>query len=125
MAQKFINQGVGQLHGFWYFEAERSFRQAAAMDPDCATAYWGMAMANYNNAKRGKGFIKEAMDRRDKASDREKMYIEALSKYLNAETIPSAKDKKRKEDYLAALEEIAIKYPEDHRSQSVFGTADL
>src|SRR5262245_6419154 len=26
-AQKFFDQGVGQLHGFWYFEAERSFRQ--------------------------------------------------------------------------------------------------
>ena len=30
MAQRFITQGVAQLHGFWYFEAERSFRQAAA-----------------------------------------------------------------------------------------------
>src|SRR4051812_33674655 len=28
LAQKFIDQGVGQLHGFWHFEAERSFRQA-------------------------------------------------------------------------------------------------
>ena len=36
--REFINQGVGQLHGFWYFEAERSFRQAAALDPDCAFA---------------------------------------------------------------------------------------
>ena len=110
LAQKFIDQGVGQLHGFWYFEAERSFRQAAAIDPDCATAYWGMAMANYNNAKRGKGFIKEAMDRKDKASDREKKYIEALNKYLNA---PSGKDKDRKEKYLADLEEIALEYPDD------------
>ncbi|HAT20321.1 MAG TPA: alkyl hydroperoxide reductase, partial [Verrucomicrobiales bacterium] len=24
--QKFFNQGVGQLHGFWYYEAERTFR---------------------------------------------------------------------------------------------------
>ena len=32
LAQKFINQGVGQLHGFWDLEAERSFRQAAALD---------------------------------------------------------------------------------------------
>jgi hypothetical protein len=47
--QQFINQGVGQLHGFWYFEAERSFRQAAALDPNCAIAYWGMAMSNTNN----------------------------------------------------------------------------
>ena len=27
--QKFFDQGVAQLHGFWYYEAERSFRQAA------------------------------------------------------------------------------------------------
>ncbi len=43
LVQKFIDQGIGQLHGFWYFEAERSFRQAASLDPDCASAYWGMA----------------------------------------------------------------------------------
>ena len=40
-ARRFIEQGLGQLHGFWYFEAERSFRQAAALDHDCAIAYWG------------------------------------------------------------------------------------
>ena len=49
-AQAFFDQGVGQLHGFWYLEAERSFRQAAAIDPACAMAYWGMAMANVNAA---------------------------------------------------------------------------
>lgn len=38
--QAFINQGIAQLHGFWYLEAERSFRQAATLDPDCAIAYW-------------------------------------------------------------------------------------
>ncbi|MDX1564361.1 MAG: hypothetical protein R3236_03095, partial [Phycisphaeraceae bacterium] len=35
-AQAFFNQGIGQLHGFWYFEAERSFRQVITLDPDCA-----------------------------------------------------------------------------------------
>ena len=49
LAQKFINQGIGQLHGYWYFEAERSFRQAARLDPDCAMAYWGMTLANVDN----------------------------------------------------------------------------
>ena len=37
-AQKFFNQGVGQLHGFWYYEAERSFRQVAGLDPDLTAA---------------------------------------------------------------------------------------
>src|ERR1051325_6413533 len=58
-AQAFFEQGVGQLHGFWYFEAERSFRTVALLDPDCAMAYWGMAMANHENAKRAPGFAKK------------------------------------------------------------------
>ena len=56
--QQFFNQGIGQLHGFWYYEAERTFRQIASKDPDCAMAYWGMAMANWENEKRAKAFIK-------------------------------------------------------------------
>ncbi len=58
-AQQFFDQGVGQLHGFWYFEAERSFRQVLLLDPDCAMAYWGMAMANTNNDKRAKELDRE------------------------------------------------------------------
>ena len=59
LVQKFFNQGLAQLHGFWYFEAERSFRQAATLDPDCASAYWGMALANINNQSRAKQFVKK------------------------------------------------------------------
>ncbi len=89
--QKFIEQGIGQVHGFWYFEAERSFRQAAMLDPDCAMAYWGMALANARNSKRAKGFIAEAVERKNMASEREVMYIEAVNGYLK--TGPSASRK--------------------------------
>jgi tetratricopeptide (TPR) repeat protein len=44
-ARKFFNQGVSQLHSFWIIEAERSFLQAATLDPDMAMAYWGIAMS--------------------------------------------------------------------------------
>src|SRR5262245_61708255 len=84
-AQKFMSQGVAQLHGFWYFEAERSFRQAAALDPKCGMAYWGMAMANTNNEKRAKGFIAEAVKRKEGLSEREKLYIDALDAYYKAD----------------------------------------
>ena len=43
--QAYFDQGIGQLHGFWYYEAERSFRQIAAHDPECARADWGRAMS--------------------------------------------------------------------------------
>jgi len=99
--QKFINQGVGQLHGFWFFEAERSFRQAAALDPDCAIAYWGMAMANRSNSKRGRGLIAEAVKRKDKASKREQMYIDALDAFLKQDPV----EKKKEEEAKAAKED--------------------
>lgn len=107
--QAFFDQGLGQLHGFWYFEAERSFRQAAAIDPDGAMAYWGMAMANYSNDKRGKEFIKEAVGRQDKVSDREKLWIKALNDYFNG----GSDKKKRWTAFINGLEDIDYKYPEE------------
>jgi peroxiredoxin len=80
-AQRFFDQGLGQLHGFWYWEAERSFRQVAALDPDCAMAYWGMAMANTNNSDRAVKFIREAKKRDANITPREGRYIAALSDY--------------------------------------------
>jgi len=43
-AQQFFDQGVAQLHSFWATEAERSFRQAAELDPDAPMPQWGIAM---------------------------------------------------------------------------------
>ena len=90
LTQKFFNQGIGQLHGFWHFESERSFRQAAAREPDCAMSYWGMAMANVDNPDRAAGFIEEAVVRREQASARERMWIDTLAAYYEV-TAESAK----------------------------------
>src|SRR5271167_1404789 len=43
-AQKFFDQGVAQMHSFWAREAERSFLQAAALDPQAPMPWWGVAM---------------------------------------------------------------------------------
>ena len=109
-AQAFIEQGIGQLHGFWYLEAERSFRQAAALDEDCAMAYWGAAMAAYSKRERSQGFIKEAVARIESVSEREKLYIQSLDKYFS----DKEKDKKKRaQNYLKDLESIVIQYPDD------------
>lgn len=44
-ARTFFNQGISQMHSFWFVEAERSFLQAAALDPDMAMAYWGISVS--------------------------------------------------------------------------------
>lgn len=43
-AQQFFDQGVSQMHSFWFVEAERSFRQAAELDPEAPMPQWGIAM---------------------------------------------------------------------------------
>ncbi len=112
-ARKFIEQGVAQLHGFWYFESERSFRQAAMLDPECGTAYWGMAMSNRGNEKRAKGFIAEAVKRKDKMSRREKLLIEAFDRFINAKNEKDEEKKARSNRYVADLEDIVIEFPDD------------
>ena len=138
MAQRFFDQGITQLHGFWYFEAERSFRQAAAFDPECAILYWGMARANIENPSRSKGFSDQAMKKVDKAPEKEKRLVVAWNNRVkdakeepevnedsNAKDAPEKKatdpakkkepDKKqdRLKQYVKDLEAIACDYPDD------------
>jgi peroxiredoxin len=118
--QELFNQGVGQLHGFYYFEAERSFRQVAAADPDCAMAYWGMAMANVNNEKRAKGFLERAEKLKDKASKRERMWIKVLSDYYK---IASSEKEKRARSYIKSLEAILHEHPGETEAKAFLAWA--
>ena len=45
-AQRYFDQGLSFLYAFNHDEAIRSFRKAAELDPDCAMAWWGIAIAN-------------------------------------------------------------------------------
>jgi len=107
-AQAFFNQGVAQLHSFYYLEAERSFRQAARIDPASPMTYWGMAMANVNNAKRARGFLKEAEAKAKtaKVSPREKLYLDAMAALYkdNGTHAPQ---------YLSGMEAIVQEFPDD------------
>ena len=108
-AQNFVDQGVAQLHSFYYFESERSFRQAAKIDPGCAMAYWGMAMSNINNPKRAKGFLKEARKRAAGISPRESLYLAALESFFK----DGANDRARRQGWLQGLESIVQDFPGD------------
>ena len=109
-AQKFFTQGVAQQHGFWYFEAERSHRQASALDPEAAMPYWGMALANVNNEKRAKGFLAKAVERKAKASKREQMWITSLENFYKEDK----RDKRQRQlGYIKDLEAIVQDFPQD------------
>lgn len=80
-AQAFFDQGLNQLHGFWWFEAERSFREVLSLDPQAALAYWGMAVANWEHAPRSRALFVEALRRQDQASPRERQWIAAWARW--------------------------------------------
>ncbi|MGK0202873.1 MAG: peroxiredoxin [Planctomycetota bacterium] len=110
-AQKFFNQGVTQQHGFWHFEAERSFRQVALLHPECAMAYWGMARANDEHAERAAGFLASAVQRSKDAPKREQAWIDAWAAYYQIDAKQREElrsgDKKRIEVATKAIVEKA------------------
>ena len=115
-AQLFFEQGVGQLHGFWYYEAERSFRQAAMLDKNCAMAYWGMALANIENGDRAKKFMAECLKHKAGSTDREKLYIDAVDAYFKAD---GKRKKERNEAFTKAIEQILYKDAADIEARSL------
>ncbi len=120
LGQKFFDQGIGQLHGFFYFEAERSFRQVAALDAACPMAFWGMAMANPNNQKRAKEFVKSAEKLRANAGAREQQWITALADLLRDDKKgEKSDDKDRRKTYNQALEKIVKDYPDDLEAKAL------
>ncbi len=110
-AQKFFDQGINYLYSFSWFESERAFRTAAKLDPDCAMAYWGMAMAD---STRGKEFLKFAQDRESKVTDRERRYIDAL-----AITFQNGDAKANTNANIHALEALVRAYPDDVEAKAM------
>jgi len=141
-AQRFFDQGMCQQHGFWFFEAERSFRQVAKLQPECAMAYWGMAIANVENWQRAAGFATQAVQRAAGLGEREKLYIDAIAALYqidealrtelqsgDAERIKLARqavlDKKSRDEkqlaraYLKGLEAVVAAFPEDIEAKAL------
>lgn len=119
--QAFFDQGLGQLHGFWYYEAERSFRQILAHDPECAMAYWGLSQANIENPKRAKEFISKAeelLKKTDfKITDHERAYLNAEISYHDDKKEKDAKT--RMKNFLRSYEDLILKYPEDLEAKAL------
>ena len=108
-SQRFFNQGVAQLHTFYYYEAERSFRQAFLLDPKATMALWGMAMANVNNGGRARTFIARTEGKREHLTDRERKWIDALAALYDE----SKKDDERRPAYVRGLEAVIYAYPDE------------
>jgi tetratricopeptide (TPR) repeat protein len=72
-AQRYVDQGLMFMFAYNHDEAVRAFRQAADLDPGCAMAYWGVALAsgmNYNDPRFTPEKAKAALDALAKAREK-------------------------------------------------------
>jgi len=113
-AQAFFDQGLALLHSFWGYEADRSFERAAQLDPECAMAQWGIAMAAVNDARRDAA-IKRAKELAPKVTEHERLYIQAVEARYQGErtTVQNNGFLGASEQYVVALRRLVGAFPDD------------
>jgi tetratricopeptide (TPR) repeat protein len=126
-AQRFFDQGLRLVYAFNHEEAARSFQRAAELDPDCAMAQWGVALAlgpNINadvdpeRERLAYEAIQKAVALAAKVSEPERAYIEAMAKRYSND--PKADLKKLNADYKNACAELLKRYPDDPDAATLY-----
>ena len=115
------------LHSYWFLIARRTFEGILQQDPNCAIAYWGVAMDYLGNSLATvptRAEAQAASDALEKArtsgakTQRERDFIEALSAYFRDHE-KTAVDV-RLVAYNAAMERMAQNYPDDFEVQAFY-----
>jgi tetratricopeptide (TPR) repeat protein len=128
-----FNRGVALMHSFWHDEAEREFRRVLAADPDCAMAWWGVAMTHAHQilgtpteADRAAG--SEALSKADASrtkTAREAAYVHALHLLYEGFGADNAAYVAHAARYASAMGDIAAAYPDDLEATAFHGLALL
>ena len=112
--------GVAMLHSYWFGEARKAFDAALKDDPNCAIAYWGIALDYLGNSLSSPPQRKNAeaaWQALEKArsigakTQRERDYIEAITAYYrDHDKVPV---NTRLLAYTKATEQLTQRYPDD------------
>ena len=128
-AQAAFDKAMLYQHSFWYHASQRAFEETLAADPQCAIAYWGIALSlllNPHTMPPAKNLAEGAAAlAKGKAigakTERERDYIEALSAmYSDYEKVDH---RTRVLNYLNAMERLAARYPDDDEAQIYYALA--
>ena len=122
-----FERGVAMIHSYWFLIARRVFEDVLKQDPNCAIAYWGIAMDQLGNSLVGpppRAQAEAAWAALEKAreigakTDRERGWIDALrAYYLDHDKVDVDT---RLRAYNAAMAQMAERYPDDYEVQVVY-----
>lgn len=119
-----FNEAVALLHSFWFAESRHAFEAVLQADPDCAMAYWGIALTHWSNPFAGvrsaeviaRGSATVARARAAGGpTPREQGYIEAVGMLFSGDD--PATQRQRVLDYEAAMTRVADANPSDVEAQ--------
>lgn len=136
-SKKDFDLAIALLHSFEYDESEKVFAKVIDENPECAMAYWGVAMSNYHQVwpsppteaelEKGSKAITIAQDLSSKSSIEQDL-IDAIAQfYKNWKTTDH---RSRVMNFRNAMENVYKKYPKD-REAAIFyalaldGSADM
>src|SRR5712691_6493417 len=128
-AQQRFDRAMLYQHSFWYRASQRTFEDALKADPECAIAYWGIALSllyNPHVAPPAKNLAEGAVAlEKGKAvgakTQRERDYLDALSAMYADYT--KVDHRTRVLAYLKAMERLAQLYPDDDEAQIHYALA--
>src|SRR5215813_12901076 len=130
-----FDAALAALHSFWYGQALKEFSAITEAKPDCAMAYWGIAISVWNqiwapptpaNLKKGSDAITQALALGAK-TPRERDYIDALTAFYTDHD--KLDHRTRATAYMRKMDQLAQRYADDREARifyalSLLATAD-
>ena len=124
-----FNLAIELLHSFEYDESEKVFAKVIDAAPDCAMAYWGVAMCNFHplwnpptepELMKGTEAINIANNIKKKSA-REAGYINAIAQFYNNHA--SVNHHMRCVSFEKAMEQLHTTYPSDKEAAIFYALA--
>ena len=119
---------ISLLHSFEYDEAEKAFVKVIEIDPECAMAYWGIAMCNFHSlwVQSGTGYLEKGSKILQAAeslakSEREKDYLDAIGEFYK--DWESTDHKLRVLRFEKKMEQVYEKYRDDKEAAIFYALA--
>ena len=129
-AQAYFDQGLRLSYAFNHGEAQRAFRMAQRLDPDCAMCFWGEALVlgpNINLPMQEDAVApafaaaQKAKALAGKASPREQALIAAVTARYGSD--PKAARPPFDTAYAAAMAKVAAQFPDDDEIATLYAEA--
>jgi tetratricopeptide (TPR) repeat protein len=126
--KKDFDMAIALLHSFEYEEAEKAFVKVMEADPECAMAYWGVAMSIYHSIwappkphELDKAVKVLAIAKTLQKSDKHQKYLEAIGAFY--EDWKNVDHKTRAKRYEKKMEALYKEYKDDTEAAIFYSLA--